>query len=200
MGIIMLGALLTELIEVEKGGGMMHLCPVKAFQRFRRWISVYNVGFLIVIIIATISWTAFEGLGREDVGVAVTSMVGLVFSTAYAIIFMCWSRKGSPDDKQWWWRLNICNIVALVFILIALICWIVSKDQSCKTNIPIWFILTASAVTVVITLSRSFPVFSRNEGTNENNRAEKEQDRGEMQESLTLSPGHEAEPENHPVS
>ncbi|XP_072892514.1 uncharacterized protein [Hemitrygon akajei] len=28
--------------------------------RFRRWISVYNVGFLIVIIIATISWMTFK--------------------------------------------------------------------------------------------------------------------------------------------
>ncbi|XP_072892525.1 uncharacterized protein [Hemitrygon akajei] len=134
------------------------------FERFRRWMSVYNVGFLIVIVIATISWMAFK------------------------------------DNKQWWWRLNICNIVALVSILIALICWIVSKDQSCKTNIPIWIILTVSGVAVVITLSRSFPVCSRNEGTNENNHADKKQDCGEMQELQALSPGHEAEPENHPVS
>ncbi|XP_062904266.1 uncharacterized protein LOC134346686 isoform X2 [Mobula hypostoma] len=168
--------------------------------KFRRWMSVYNVGFLIVIIIATISWTAFKGLRPEDVGVVVTSIVGLVFSTAYAIIFMCWSRKGSPEDKQWWWRLNICNIVALVFILIALLCWIVSKDQSCKTNIPIWIIFTISAITFVIALSRFFPVCSRNKGANENNRAEIEQDHGEVQELQTLSPDHEAEPENHPVS
>ncbi|XP_072889517.1 uncharacterized protein [Hemitrygon akajei] len=171
-----------------------------AYYRLTRWIPVCNVGFLIVVVIATISWMAFKGLRPEDVGVAITSMVGLVFSTAYAIIFMCWSRKGSPEDKQWWWCLNICNIVALVFILVALICWIVSKDQSCKTNIPVWIILTVSGVTVVITLSRSFPVCGRNKGTNENNRAEIEQDRGEVQELQTLSPGHEAEPENHPVS
>ncbi|XP_059827197.1 uncharacterized protein LOC132394808 [Hypanus sabinus] len=63
---------------------------------FQRWMSVYNVGFLIVIVIATISWMAFKGLRPEDVGVAITSMVGLVFSTAYAIIFMCWSRKKYP--------------------------------------------------------------------------------------------------------
>ncbi|XP_062904247.1 uncharacterized protein LOC134346678 isoform X2 [Mobula hypostoma] len=168
--------------------------------RFQRWMSVSNVGFLIIIVIATISWMVLKGLGREDVGVAVTSMVGLVFSTAYAIIFMCWSRKGSPEDKQWWWCLNICNIVALVFILIALLCWIVSKDQSCKINIPIWIILTVSAITFVIALSRFFPVCSRNEGTNENNHGETEQDHGEVQELQTLSPGHEAEPENHPVS
>ncbi|XP_072892395.1 uncharacterized protein [Hemitrygon akajei] len=166
----------------------------------RRWISVSNVGFLIVVVIATISWMAFKGLRPEDVGVAVTSMVGLVFSTAYAIIFMCWTRKGSPGDKQWWWCLNICNIVALVFILIALICWIVSKDQSCKINIPIWIILTVSAITFLMVLSRFFPVCSRNEGTNENNHADKKQDHGEEQELQTLSPGHEAEPENHPVS
>ncbi|XP_059826766.1 uncharacterized protein LOC132394515 [Hypanus sabinus] len=168
--------------------------------KLRRWISVYNAGFLIVIIIVTISWMVFKGLRIEDVGVAITSIVGLVFSTAYAIIFMCWSRKGSPDDKQWWWRLNICNIVALVSILIALICSIVSKDQSCTINVPIWIILTLSAVTVVLMLSRSFPVCSRNKGTNENSHAEVEQDRGEVQELQTLSPGHEAEPENHPVS
>ncbi|XP_059827201.1 uncharacterized protein LOC132394811 [Hypanus sabinus] len=135
---------------------------------FQRWMSVYNVGFLIVVVIATITWMAFKGLRPEDVGVAITSMVGLVFSAAYAIIFTCWSWKGSPDDKQWWWCLNICNIVALVFILIALICWIVTKG--------------------------------RNEGTNENNRAEIEKDHGEKQELQTLSPGHEAEPENHPAS
>ncbi|XP_072115200.1 uncharacterized protein [Mobula birostris] len=272
------------------------------FSRLRRWISVCNVGFLIVIVIATISWTAFKGLRREDVGVAVTSMVGLVFSTAYAIIFMCWSRKKYPaereevvgvlgssvlldpeitvdsseneilwtfkasnkshdvildhipgdatwapseqfkdrlqfdalsgaltisrlnasdqgdytfsvdekelkimellvfDDKQWWWRLNICNIVALVFILIALICWIVSKDQSCKINVPLWIILTVSGITFVVALSRFFPVCSRNERTNENNRGETEQDPGEMPELQPLGPGHEAEPENHPVS
>ncbi|XP_072115168.1 uncharacterized protein [Mobula birostris] len=168
--------------------------------RLRRWMSVYNVGFLIVIIVTTISWMAFKGLGREDVGVVVTSMVGLVFSTAYAIIFMCWIRKGSPDDKQWWWRLNICNIVALVFILIALLCWIVSKDQSCKIDIPIWILFTLLGVTFVIMLSRFLPVCSRNEETDENNRAEIEQDRGKVQELQTLSPGHEAEPENHPVS
>ncbi|XP_062904262.1 uncharacterized protein LOC134346684 isoform X2 [Mobula hypostoma] len=172
----------------------------EGLSRFIGWMSVYNVGFLIVIIIATTFWMTFKGLRPEDVGVAVTSMVGLVFSTAYAIIFMCWSRKGSPEDKQWWWRLNICNIVALVFILIALLCWIVSKDQSCETNIPVWVIFTLSAVTVVITLSRSFPVCSRNKGTNEKNCAEIEQDPGEMQELQTLSPDHEAEPENHPVS
>ncbi|XP_072115195.1 uncharacterized protein [Mobula birostris] len=172
----------------------------EGFYRFRRQISVCNVGFLVVIVIATISWTAFKGLGREDVGVAVTSMVGLVFSAAYAIIFMCWIRKGSPDDKQWWWRLNICNIVVLVFILIALICWIVSKDQSCKINIPLWIILTVSAITFVTALSRFFPVCSRNERTNENNRGETEQDPGEMPELQPLGPGHEAEPENHPVS
>ncbi|XP_072892174.1 uncharacterized protein [Hemitrygon akajei] len=148
-----------------------------AYYRLTRWIPVCNVGFLIVVVIATISWMAFKGLRPEDVGVAITSMVGLVFSTAYAIIFMCWSRKGSPEDKQWWWCLNICNIVALVFILVALICWIVSKDQSCKTNIPVWIILTVSAITFVIVLSRSFPVCSRNEGTNENNHAEIEQPR-----------------------
>ncbi|XP_059826767.1 uncharacterized protein LOC132394517 [Hypanus sabinus] len=165
----------------------------KDVNRFRRWISVYNVCFLIVIVIATTSWMAFKGLGPEDVGVAITSMVGLVFSTAYAIIFTCWSRKGYPDDKQWWWRLNICNIVALVFILFALICWIVSKAQSCKTNIPIWIILAASGVTFVMVLSRSFPVCSRNKGTNENNRAEIQQDHGEVQELQTLSTGHEAE-------
>ncbi|XP_059826772.1 uncharacterized protein LOC132394520 isoform X2 [Hypanus sabinus] len=168
--------------------------------RFRRQMSVYNVGFLIVVIIATISWMAFKGLRPEDVGVAITSMVGLVFSAAYAIIFTCWSRKGSPDDKQWWWRLNICNIVALVFILIALICWIVTKDQSCTTNISLWIILTLFGVTVIITLSRSFPVCSRNEGTNEKNSAEIEQDRGEMQELQTLSPGHKVLPENYAVS
>ncbi|XP_072892403.1 uncharacterized protein [Hemitrygon akajei] len=166
---------------------------------FQRWMSVYNVGFLIVVIIATISWMAFKGLRPEEVGVAITSMVGLVFSAAYAIIFMCWSWKGSPGDKQWWWCLNICNIVALVFILIALICWIVSKDQSCKINIPIWILFTLLGVTFVIALSRFFPVCSRNEGTNENN-TDKKQDRGEVQELQTLSPGHEAEPENHPVS
>ncbi|XP_072892160.1 uncharacterized protein [Hemitrygon akajei] len=170
------------------------------FYKLRRWMSVCNVGFLIVIIIATISWMAFKGLRPEDVGVAITSMVGLVFSTVYAIIFMCWSRKKYPEDKQWWWRLNICNVVALVFILIALICWIVSKDQSCKINVPLWIILTVSGITVVIVLSRFFPVCSRNKGTNENNHAEIEQDRGEMQELETLSPGNEAEPENHPVS
>ncbi|XP_072888916.1 uncharacterized protein [Hemitrygon akajei] len=168
--------------------------------RFGRWMSAYNIGFLIIIIIATISWMVFKGLRPEDVGIAITSMVGLVFSTAYAIIFTCWSRKGSPGDKQWLWCLNICNIVALVFILIALICWIVSKDQSCKTNIPVWIILTVSGVTFVTALSRFFPVCSRNKGTNENSRAEIEQDRGEMQELQTLSPGHEAEAENHPVS
>ncbi|XP_072115197.1 uncharacterized protein [Mobula birostris] len=270
--------------------------------KFQRWMSVSNVGFLIIIVIATIFWMAFKGLGREDVGAAVTSMVGLVFSTAYAIIFMCWIRKGSPaereevvgvlgssvlldpeitvdsseneilwtfkasnkshdvildhipghatwepseqfkdrlqfdalsgaltisrlnasdqgdytfsvdgkelkimellvfDDKQWWWRLNICNIVALVFILIALICWIVSKDQSCKINVPLWIILTVSGITFVVALSRFFPVCSRNERTNENNRGETEQDPGEMPELQPLGPGHEAEPENHPVS
>ncbi|XP_072889102.1 uncharacterized protein [Hemitrygon akajei] len=230
---------------------------------FQRWMSVYNVGFLIVIIIATISWMAFKGLRPEDVGVAITLMVGLVFATAYAIIFMCWSRKEYPEDKQWWWCLNICNIVALVFILIALICWIVSKDQSCKTNIPVWILFTLLGVTFVIALSRFFPVCnqscktnipvwilftllgvtfvialsrffpvcnqscktnipvwilftllgvtfvialsrffpvcSRNEGTNENN-TDKKQDRGEVHELQTLSPGHEVEPENHPVS
>ncbi|XP_072886804.1 uncharacterized protein [Hemitrygon akajei] len=171
-----------------------------SFYRLRRWISVYNVGFLLVIVIATISWMAFKGLSPEDVGVAITSMVGLVFSTAYVIIFTSWSRKGSPGDKQWWWCLNICNIVALVFILIALICWIVSKDQSCKTNIPMWIILTVSGITFVIVLSRFFPVCSRNKGTNENSRAEIEQDHGEKQELQTLSLGHEAEPENHPIS
>ncbi|XP_072921762.1 uncharacterized protein [Hemitrygon akajei] len=67
-----------------------------AYYRLTRWIPVCNVGFLIVVVIATISWMAFKGLRPEDVGVAITSMVGLVFSTAYAIIFMCWSRKGSP--------------------------------------------------------------------------------------------------------
>ncbi|XP_072115208.1 uncharacterized protein [Mobula birostris] len=168
--------------------------------KFQRWMPLSNIGFLIIIVIATIFWMAFKGLGREDVGVAVTSMVGLVFSTAYAIIFMCWIRKGSPDDKQWWWRLNICNIVVLVFILIALICWIVSKDQSCKINIPLWIILTVSAITFVTALSRFFPVCSRNERTNENNRGETEQDPGEMPELQPLGPGHEAEPENHPVS
>ncbi|XP_072115630.1 uncharacterized protein [Mobula birostris] len=156
------------------------------------------VVFLVAFILYVILW--WTGLGREDVGVAVTSMVGLVFSTAYAIIFMCWLRKGSPDDKQWWWRLNICNIVVLVFILIALICWIVSKDQSCKINIPLWIILTVSAITFVTALSRFFPVCSRNERTNENNRGETEQDPGEMPELQPLGPGHEAEPENHPVS
>ncbi|XP_072886817.1 uncharacterized protein [Hemitrygon akajei] len=171
-----------------------------AYYRLRRWMSVCNVGFLIVIDIATISWMVFKGLRPEDVGVAVTSIMGLVFSTAYAIIFTCWLWKQSPDDKRWWWRLNICNIVAFVFILIALICWILSKDQSCKINIPVWIILTVSEVTVVIALSRFFPVYSRNKGTNENNRAEIEQDCGEMQELQTLSPDHEAEPENHPVS
>ncbi|XP_072886856.1 uncharacterized protein [Hemitrygon akajei] len=167
---------------------------------YRRWISVYNVGFLIFVIIATISWMVIKGLRPEDVGVAITSIMGLMFSTVYAIIFMCWSRKESPEDKQWWWCLNICNIVALVFILIALICRIVSKDQSCKTNIPIWIILTVSGVIFVTALSRFFPVCSKNEGTNENNRAEIEQDHGEKQELQTLSPGHEAEAENHPVS
>ncbi|XP_072115199.1 uncharacterized protein [Mobula birostris] len=156
------------------------------------------VVFLVAFILYVILW--WTGLGREDVGVAVTSMVGLVFSTAYAIIFMCWLRKGSPDDKQWWWRLNICNIVVLVFILITLICWIVSKDQSCKINIPLWIILTVSGITFVTTLSRFFPVCSKNEGTNENNRGETEQDPGEMPELQPLGPGHEAEPENHPVS
>ncbi|XP_059826794.1 uncharacterized protein LOC132394530 [Hypanus sabinus] len=130
----------------------------KDYDTFQRWMSVYNVGFLNVIVIATISWMAFKGLRPEDVGVAITSMVGLVFSTAYAIIFMCWSRKKYPDDKQWWWRLNICNIVSLVFILIALICWIVTKDQSCTTNIPIWILFALFGVTVVIALSRFFPV------------------------------------------
>ncbi|XP_059826787.1 uncharacterized protein LOC132394527 isoform X2 [Hypanus sabinus] len=168
--------------------------------KFQRWMSVYNVGFLIVVIIATISWMVFKGLRPEDVGVVVTSMVGLVFSTAYAIIFMCWSRKGYPDDKQWWWRLNICNIVALVFILTALICWIVTKDQSCTTNIPVWILFTLLGDTFVIALSRFFPVCSRNEGNNENNHADKKQGRGEVQELQTLSPGHEAEPEKHPVS
>ncbi|XP_072115202.1 uncharacterized protein [Mobula birostris] len=166
--------------------------------------SITMVVLLLVAFIPfVILWLKaywYEGLGREDVGAAVTSMVGLVFSTAYAIIFMCWSRKGSPDDKQWWWRLNICNIVALVFILIALICWIVSKDQSCKINIPIWIILTVSGITFVTALSRFFPVCSRNEETNENNRGETEQDPGEMPELQPLGPGHEAEPENHPVS
>ncbi|XP_072921801.1 uncharacterized protein [Hemitrygon akajei] len=172
----------------------------KEGDRLRRWMTAYNIGFLIVIIIVTISWMAFKGLRPEDVGVAITSMVGLVFSTAYAIIFMCWSRKGSPEDKQWWWCLNICNIVALVFILIAFICRIASKDQSCKINIPVWIILIISAITFVTALSRFFPVCSRNEGTNENNHPEIEQDHGEVQELQTLSPGHEDEPENHPVS
>ncbi|XP_059826769.1 uncharacterized protein LOC132394519 isoform X2 [Hypanus sabinus] len=167
--------------------------------RFQRQISVYNVGFLLVIVIATISWMVFKGLRPEDVGVVITLMVGLVFPAAYAIIFMCWSRKEYPDDKRWWWCLNICNIVALVFILIAFICWIVSEDQSCKTNIPIWILLALFGVTVVIALSRFFPVCSRNKGTNENNRADKKQDCGEVQELQTLSPGHEAEPENHAV-
>ncbi|XP_072889561.1 uncharacterized protein [Hemitrygon akajei] len=97
---------------------------------FRRWTSAYVVGFLIVIVIAPICWMAFKGLRPEDVGVAITSMVGLVFSTVYAIILMFWSRKKYPEDKQWLWCLNICNIVALVFILIALICWIVSKGTN----------------------------------------------------------------------
>ncbi|XP_059826764.1 uncharacterized protein LOC132394514 isoform X2 [Hypanus sabinus] len=129
----------------------------RGFHRLRRWTSVYNVHFLTVINIATIFWMVFDGLRPEDVGVAIASMVGLAFSTAYAIIFMCWSWKGFPEDKQWWWCLNISNIVSLVSILIALICWT-----------------------------------GRNKGTNGNNRAEMEQDHGEMQELQTLSPGHEA--------
>ncbi|XP_072886835.1 uncharacterized protein [Hemitrygon akajei] len=169
----------------------------RGFHRLRRWTSVYNVHFLIVINVATISWMAIDGLRPEDVGVAITSMVGLVFSTAYAIIFMCWSWKGFPEDKRWWWRLNICNIVALVFILIALICW---TEKNFKTSISMWIIFTLSAVTVVTTLSRYFPVCSRNKGTNEDNCAEIEQDHGEMQELQILRPGRETEAENHPVS
>ncbi|XP_055487161.1 uncharacterized protein LOC129694469 [Leucoraja erinacea] len=161
-----------------------------------KWLSICKAGYLSAILIAVISWVAIEGISPEDTVTVITLIMGLVLSTIYAIAFLCWAWKGFPGNK-WWWILKICSIVSLVVILIALICWIVFKDQDCDTNIPIWIIPIVSMVTCVIALSRSFPVCqSIHEETNRDSCAERKQDNGELQELQTIRPDHESGPQN----
>ncbi|XP_072887014.1 uncharacterized protein [Hemitrygon akajei] len=163
--------------------------------RVRRWLSIYNPIFLFVGFITMISWMVITGFTREDIVIVTSSVMGLVLSAANAITFLFWTWKEFPGDKCWRWSLNICNVVSLVSILIAFICWIVFKGERCDSNIPIWILLIVSMPGCVITLFRTFLVWHcKSKETNTDNSAEGEQDSREMNELQNMNTRLEAEP------